>query len=332
MKQIYILFTVMMFAFTLNAQYIYNDFDTNQNETFNGWPNVPAIVANPDATGINTSANVAEWMRSGEQWAHVYCDLDGTIDFSTGNVFKVKAYSPIACQVLFKLEGPGGAFTEVSADVTTVNEWTQLSYDFTGATSNVYNKIVIFFDFSTTTDNTFYFDDVEGPEYGGGGTGNPVDLPVTFDDDNVNYALTDFGGNASEIIVDPYNAANKVAKTIKTEAAATWAGTTVGGNVGFGTPIPFAEGATTMSVAVYSPTAGTPIRLKVEHATDPTISVETETLTTMANAWEVMLFDVSNEAPGTAAINFAYVYSKASIFFNFGTEGISRWRTDLLLG
>jgi len=162
MKQIYILFTVMMFAFTLNAQYIYNDFDTNQNETFNGWPNVPAIVANPDATGINTSANVAEWMRSGEQWAHVYCDLDGTIDFSTGNVFKVKAYSPIACQVLFKLEGPGGAFTEVSADVTTVNEWTQLSYDFTGATSNVYNKIVIFFDFSTTTDNTFYFDDVVG--------------------------------------------------------------------------------------------------------------------------------------------------------------------------
>jgi len=119
-----------------------------------------------------------------------------------------------------------------------VNEWTQLSFDFAGAASGVYNKIVIFFDFSTTTDNTFYFDDVEGPEYGGGGTGDPVSLPVTFDDDNVDYGLTDFGGNASEIIVDPDNAANKIAKSIKTSVAETWAGTTVGGSVGFALPVP----------------------------------------------------------------------------------------------
>ena len=38
----------------------------------------------------------------------------------------------------------------------------------------------------------------------------------------------------------------------------------------FLTPIPFAEGATTMTVAVWSPTAGTPIRLKVEASNDET--------------------------------------------------------------
>ena len=152
--------------------------------------------------------------------------------------------------------------------------------------------------------------------------GQGVDLPVDFENTTPNYyALTDFGGNASEIIVDPTNPANHVAKTIKTATAELWAGTTVGGAVGFTNPIPFAPGSTLMTVRVWSPTAGTPIRLKVEDASNPTISVETETLTTVAAAWDYLVFDFSNEAPGTAPINFANTYNKASIFFNFGTTG-----------
>lgn len=321
MTKFYTLLTIMFFVLTMNAQYIYNDFDANQNEVFTGWPNDITIVSNPNASGINTSANVAEYVRSETQWANVYCDIDGTIDFTTGNIFQLKVISPIACEVLFKLESANGFFTELGANITAVNEWTQLSYDFTGAESGLYNKIVIFFDFASTTDNTFYFDEVTGPEYAAGPTGDPVDLPVTFDDANVLYALTDFGGNQSEITADPVNAENNVAKTVKTEAAETWAGTTVGGQVGFATPIPFAEGSTLMSVAVYSPTSGTPVRLKVEDAGDPTKSVETERLTTVANGWEVLVFDFSNEATGTAEINFGYTYNKASIFFNFGTTG-----------
>jgi len=321
MKRIFTFLTIMMFAFTMNAQYIYNDFDANQNETFNGWSNMPTVIANPDASGINTSANVAEWVRGEEQYAHVYCEIDGTVDFSTGTVFALKAYLPIACDVLFKLEGSNGEVTELITSVTTVNEWTQLSFDFVDGQSGIYNKIVIFFDFATFANNTYYFDDVTGPNYESGGTGNQVDLPVTFDDDDIDYGLTDFGGNISEIIIDPTNPDNKVAQSIKTEAAETWAGTTVGGTVGFISPIPFAEGSTTMTVLVYSPTSGTPIRLKVEDAGDPTITVETEATTTVAQEWETLSFDFSNEAAGTAAINFANTYNKASIFFNFGTDG-----------
>ncbi|MDZ7776760.1 MAG: T9SS type A sorting domain-containing protein [Bacteroidales bacterium] len=76
-----------------------------------------------------------------------------------------------------------------------------------------------------------------------------------------------------------------------------------------------------MTVAVWSPAADTPIRLKVEDASDGTISVETEANTTVAEAWEVLEFDFSEEAEGTAAINFDNTYNKASIFFNFGTDG-----------
>jgi hypothetical protein len=323
MKQLITLFAFVLLGLIVNAQYIYNDFDANQNETFSGWPNAPSIVSNPDASGINTSEHVAEFVRSTEQWAHCFSILPGKVNFETGTVFALKVWSPIACQVLFKLEDQfnGSISTEVMGNITTPNQWVQLSYNFTNGQSNTYDKIVIFFDFSTLVDNTFYFDDVTGPEYGGGSTGDPVELPVTFDDENVNYGLTDFGGNVSEIVIDPTNASNHVAKSIKTEGAETWAGTTIGGTVGFPDEIPFAPGSTFMRVRVWSPTAGTPIRLKVEDSGDPTLSVETEDVTTLASQWETLLFDFSNEAPGTAEINFGYSYNKASIFFNFGTVG-----------
>ena len=314
---------MMLIVANLNAQYIYNDFDGNQNVPFSGWPNPPTVVANPNSGGINTSANVGKWVRSGEQWAHVFAELSGKIDFTTNKKFYVKVWSPVACNVLFKLEDKANSavFTEISQPITTPNQWGLLTFNFTSASSATYDKIVLFMDFSATTDHTFYFDDVEGPAIGGGSAGNPVTLPVTFEDPLVNYGLTDFGGTASEIVVDPTNAANKVAKTIKTVSAETWAGTTVGGAVGFPTPIPFAAGSTSMSVKVWSPTAGTPIRLKVEASNDPTKSVETEALTTVASAWQTLIFNFSNQAAGTAAINFGYSYNKASIFFNFGTNG-----------
>ncbi len=56
MKKNYLLMTMLLMAFSIQAQYIYNDFDDNQNEPFSGDPNMPAIVANPDVSGINTSA------------------------------------------------------------------------------------------------------------------------------------------------------------------------------------------------------------------------------------------------------------------------------------
>jgi hypothetical protein len=45
-------------------------------------------------------------------------------------------------------------------------------------------------DFATTTDNTFYFDDVEGPEYGAGVVVLPLYLPITFDDAENQILLT----------------------------------------------------------------------------------------------------------------------------------------------
>jgi len=151
-----------------------------------------------------------------------------------------------------------------------------------------------------------------------------IDLPVTFDDPTVDYAVTDFGDPVSvetTLVPDPTNSSNMVASTFKSPGAPTWAGTTISTDSGFASAIPFTASETTMSVRVYSPDAGIPIRLKVEDTFDPTHSVETEAVTTTAGTWETLIFDFSNEAPGTTALNLSYTYGKASIFFNFGTDG-----------
>jgi hypothetical protein len=148
-----------------------------------------------------------------------------------------------------------------------------------------------------------------------------LSLPVTFDVATTNYGLTDFGGNASSIVTDPTNAENMVVRSVKSAGAELWAGTTVGGVIGFGTRLPFTLTSTVMSVRVWSPDAGIKVRLKVEQAGVPTVSVETEATTTVAGGWQTLVFDFSNHASGTAALNIANSYNLASIFFNFGVTG-----------
>ena len=189
--------------------------------------------------------------------------------------------------------------------------------------ANTYDMASIFFNFgtdgATAGAQTYYFDDV----YFGTPVGplSQIDLPVTFEDTTVDYTMTDFGGNASMMIVDPTNPANSVMQVDKTVAAQLWAGTTISTPSGFASSIPFTATATQITVKVWSPTAMTPIRLKVEDATNPTISCETETSTTVANGWETLTFDFSNEVAGTAALDVTQSFTMASIFFNFGTDG-----------
>lgn len=158
----------------------------------------------------------------------------------------------------------------------------------------------------------------------GGAALEQMDLPVTFEASNIDYGLIGFGGaDVSTIEEDPTDATNQVAKVIKSATAQSWAGTTITApaQLGLATAIPFAPGQTQMTLRVWSPDAGIPVRLKVEDHTDATRSVETEALTTEANAWQTLTFDFANQANGTAAINYTYTYDKPTVFFNFGTTG-----------
>jgi hypothetical protein len=252
--------------------------------------------------------------------------LSAPIDFSTNKIFRMKVYSPrVGAKVLLKVENAanGGINFEKERTTTVANAWEEIGFDFsTINTANVYNNIVLIFDLGTmgdgTSNFTFYFDDIQ---LAATMPNTQMDLPVTFDDAAINYSVIDFGNNASVMTADPTNAANKVMKTTKPNGAETWAGTTMGTAAGFAKAIPINTTTSQMSVRVYSPAAGIKIRLKIEDAADGTKSVETEATSTVANAWETLIFDFKNQATGTAALNAAYKYNKASIFFDFGNAG-----------
>ena len=284
-----------------------------------------AVIPNPQPSGINTSATVAQIVRDGgATWSGSKLTLVDNLDFSTNNTFTMKVFSPAAgIPVLLKLEGNGAAPDNV-VNTTVANQWETLTWNYTGTPSNTYNQLVFMFDFGTvgngSANSTFLFDDVEFFDISGGLA--QIELPVTFEETaTVYYDLLDFeGAGPSSIVVDPTDPNNMVAQVIKSSSSGSSGGTTMGG-LGFSTPIPFTSSATTMSVRVWSPDAGIQVRLKVEKDNDPTISVETEATTTVAMTWETLTFDFNNEATGTAPINLANTYNQASIFFNFGVTG-----------
>lgn len=288
------------------------------------------VIDNPFKVGINTSNKVGRMIKSaGQPWGGSVMPLSAPIDFSTNKVFRMKVYSPrVGAKVLLKVEnaGNGTIAFEKERTTTVANAWEEIGFDFsTINTANVYNNIVLIFELGTMGDGsanfTFLFDDIQ---LAATMPSNQINLPVTFDAAGVNYTVTDFGNNSTIDDVDPTSAGNNVKKTTKLNGAETWAGTTIGTPIGFASAIPITSTTSQMSVRVYSPAAGIKIRLKIEDANDNTKSVETDANTTVANAWETLIFDFNNQAAGTAALNAAYTYNKASIFFDFGNAGTGK--------
>ena len=138
----------------------------------------------------------------------------------------------------------------------------------------------------------------------------------------MDYGLISFGGADASLAPDPALATNTVARVVRAAGAASYAGTTItaAAGLGFSSPVPFSATDTTMSVRVWSPAVDIPARLKVEDHADATHSVETEATTTVAGAWETLTFDFAHQATGTAGLDLAYRYDKASVFFDFNRD------------
>lgn len=283
------------------------------------------VIANPQSSGINTSATVAQIIRNGGQpWSGSKVILASNLDFSTNNLVTMKVYTtaPVGTVVKLKVESTNSS-DERDALTTASGSWQTLTWDFTGVPPN-FNQIVFMFDFGNVGDgsanSTFLFDDVE-QLFGG----SQIDVPVTFEDPNVNYTTTDFYNNMSSLVIDPLDPNNHVIQVIKPVSAGSSSGTTIGTPAGFANNLPLTLSDSKMNVRVWSPDAGIPVRFKVENSNDPTQTCETQVNTTVANAWETLEFDFANEATGTAALSFGlqngWTYNMASIFFNFGTDG-----------
>ena len=116
------------------------EFVTYQFGTFGGGQAF-ATVANPDATGLNTSAKVGKFTRGYEGWSGTYSSLNTNIDFAVGKVIKVLVYNPDAALIGAKLNvelewavggTPGNGVAVLKVPVTTSGAWEELVFDFSG--------------------------------------------------------------------------------------------------------------------------------------------------------------------------------------------------------
>ena len=139
-----------------------------------------AVVANPDASGENTSDTVVETIKTeGAQFfAGTAMMLDVPIDFSESESISIKTWSPKAdIPVRLKLEAADPAvFVELDVNTTAANQWETLTWDFTGQTAGIdFVNVVLFFEFVVDLPgdgSTYYYDDIQ-----------VADIPLNNNDD-----------------------------------------------------------------------------------------------------------------------------------------------------
>jgi len=296
---------------------------TFQSSTINyNWVNFDGgnttVVNNPNSAGINTTTKVAKMVKgAGQPWGGSLLTLSRNIDFSTNKIFRVKVFSPRAgAKMLLKVENsdnPGINF-EKEVVTTVANEWEYVYFDYsTINTAQSYNRLVVIWELGTPGDGsanfTFLMDDFElvnslpAP---------PLSLPLTFEYATTNYNWFGFDGGDVSIQNNPnaggINNSAKVAKMVK-NAGQPWGGSflTLSGPINFSANKIF-------RMKVYSPRAGAKVLLKVENSSNPGLNFEKETVVSMANNWEDLVFDFTG-------INTANSYDRIVLIFDLGTPG-----------
>ncbi len=126
------------------------------------------FVANPNASGINTSATVAKFtaLQTGNPWALFFTDDDGQFTFDASNIIvKIMVHKTEISPVNIKFEGGTGVPLELSATNTVINQWEELTYDFTDRIGSTFSRMVIIPDLQPRAqDNIVYIDNIEVPD------------------------------------------------------------------------------------------------------------------------------------------------------------------------
>jgi len=244
------------------------------------------VLANPDATGINTSANVVKYVKTADKtWAGFTLNLDTAIDFNNGEVFTVKVWSSAAKDILFKLDSSEEELTVATAGGS---EWETLVFDFRGKSWDAADrKITMIAGNGTmgdgTADWTFYIDDIQQTD---SIPSAPVAVPVDFE--AAAYSLVPFDGGSADVIANPdatgNNTSNQVLKYIKS-ADKTWGGF----SLNLDSAIDFSKGEI-FTVKVWS-SAAKDMLIKFDGS-----NIEKTVTTAGGSAWETLTFDFSGSA------------------------------------
>ena len=150
-------------AGTVADPLIIDDYECQRNASYGGGWDILTPIANPDASGINTSSMVGEYIDPiGEPFAALVVDYQNPLDLSLNNQVKAKIWAPKTGQMLFKLEGGVSPPVEKFIDITEANTWVEYTADFSDQAAANHNKIAIFFGAGVDGEmgDIYYIDDI----------------------------------------------------------------------------------------------------------------------------------------------------------------------------
>ncbi|MDP6922342.1 MAG: Ig-like domain-containing protein, partial [Lutibacter sp.] len=176
MKKHLLLIALLWVHCMFSQETLHVDFDTtNPDIQFNSWNSSSSFakVANPDASGINTSANVGQFTAGNDNGIGIGVIDPTTVftmpfDLTALSYFKMKVWSSDEITVTFHIENSPdwGNYLEATATVDSnqLNQWVELTFDFSGEANIFMNNIVLKIDGNNTSQGSvYYFDDITGP-------------------------------------------------------------------------------------------------------------------------------------------------------------------------
>ena len=289
---------------------------SNLNMTFQTDPSADFIsdgagfswIDNPDYdNAVNSSCKVGKVVKqNANPWDNNQYDLDAKLDFDANTGLKIKVWSARPnTEVRLKLEEIGNASNNTEQFLTTsvTSGWEELTFPFTAADSNKFNKVVIFFDLNANNTDTYYFDDLKlyGSGGGGGGGGSyNLTLPIDFESSGYGASWSwnvfeNSSNPAIEFVSNPnssgINTSATVAKFTALQSGNPWAGTEVAhGEMGITWDLSASNDI--IKIMVYK-TVISDVGIKLVNPSGGA-QVEIKVANTVINAWEELTFDFSS--------------------------------------
>jgi hypothetical protein len=205
--------------------------------------------------------------------------------------------------------------SEVAISSIQLGKWVSVNIPLSSFTTNMSAITQMVFSSSKATvfiDNLYFYKE----------PAESIQMPIDFESTALTYAWGGFGKATATLIANPdksgSNLSNKVVKMDKASGAEVWAGA----SLKLDSSVNFAKG-TKVSVNVWSPKVGAKILFKMEDSKSPKVNgnasvvVEVEAVTTVANAWQVLTFDLT----GFPAFSSANSYDTIVVFPDFGVAG-----------
>lgn len=124
---------------------------------------------NPNKTGINVSANVLKFIESptAQPWGGLWTANVGTVTVTDATkIFKVMVHKDKISPFGMKLEGLDfGGGVEILNPNTVINQWEELTFDFSAHVGKKFNKLTLLPDFiiPRATGGTIYIDNIVIP-------------------------------------------------------------------------------------------------------------------------------------------------------------------------